>query len=63
MQHLIKERDCSDKGFMVACVIVDDSIVGWTITDRQLQRATIETFKTASIAFEWAEKNYKELQA
>lgn len=63
MQRLLKERDCTDKGFIVACVIVDDAIVGWTITDRQLQRVTRETFKTAHIAFEWAERNYKELQA
>lgn len=59
MQQLKLQRE-TDK-FMIADIIIDGKVVGWTVTDRQLQRVTKETFETASKAFEWAENSFKGL--
>ena len=59
MQQLIKQRECEN--FIIATVVIDNYIVGWTVTDRQLQRVTDKTFETSAMAFDFADKNYKDL--
>ncbi len=56
MQQLIKQRETEK--FIIADIVIDGKIIGWTVTDRQLQRVTKQTFKTAYTAFEWAENNF-----
>jgi len=57
MQQLKLQRETEN--FMIADIIIDGKVKGWTVTDRQLQRVTKETFNTAYDAFEWAENNFK----
>lgn len=57
MQQLIKQRETEK--FIIVDIVIDGKVIGWTVADRQLQRVTRQTFKTASIAFEWAENNFK----
>ena len=59
MQQLKLQRET--ERFMIADIIIDGKVVGWTVTDRQLQRVTKETFETAAKAFEWAENSFKGL--
>ena len=60
MQQLKPQREAEK--FIIADIVIDGKVVGWTIADRQLQRVTKETFKTAYTAFEWAENNFKCLE-
>ena len=53
MQELREQR--ITESFIIADVVVNGKIVGWSVTDKQLQRVTEEIFKTAALAFEWIE--------
>lgn len=50
----LREQRVTDK-FIIVDVILDGKVMGWSVTDKQLQRVTEKTFKTAALAFEWIE--------
>jgi len=57
VRHLSVNRDLGE--FMVANIIIDKKVVAWTVTDRQLQQVTDKEFKTAALAFAFADQESK----
>ena len=59
MQELKQYRPCDN--FIVVGIVDDGRVLGFTITDHHLERATERNFETASIAYQWGVDNYKGL--
>lgn len=57
---LIEYSNRKDTEYIIAGIVDEDFILmGFTVADRNLERATQKNFRTAERAMKWAENNYK----
>ena len=62
MFKLIEYSSRKDKPYTIAGIVDENFIlIGFTVADRNLQRATDKNFRTAERAMKWADSNYKAL--
>jgi len=62
MLKLIEYSNRKDTGYIIAGIVDEDFILmGFTVADRNLERATQKNFRTAERAMKWADNNYKGL--
>ena len=62
MYKFIEYSNRQDKLFMIVGIVTEqDIVVGFTVADKNMQRATAKNFRTACKAIEWADENYKGL--
>ena len=61
MLKLIKYSKNQDKGYIIAGIAEDNTHLGFTVADKNLERYTDKNFRNAGKAIEWADENYKEL--
>lgn len=60
MTTIKKFREC-ENFLVVGAVEENGKLLHFTAADRNLEILTTQKFQTANGAFEWAEKNYKDL--
>ena len=62
MLKLIEYSNRQDKPYIIAGIVDEDFILmGFTVADKNMQRATEKNFRTADRAMKWADENYKGL--
>jgi len=62
MYKFVEYSNRQDKPFMIVGIVTEQEItVGFTVADKNMQRATDKNFKTAERAMKWADENYKAL--
>ena len=62
MVKLIEYSHRKDKDYIIACIVDENGrVLGFTVADKNLERATDKNFKTAERAMKWAELNYRGL--
>jgi len=62
MLKLIEYSNQKDTNYIIAGIVDENFILmGFTVADRNLQRATDKNFRTAERAMKWADSNYKAL--
>ena len=61
MQKLIKYPYGQDKPYFIAGVTEGNTLLSFTVADKNLERYTEKNFRTASDAIGWADENYKGL--
>jgi len=62
MYKFVEYSNRQDKPFMIVGIVTEQEIaVGFTVADKNMQRATDKNFRTAEIAMKWADENYKAL--
>ena len=62
MLKLIEYSNRKDTGYIIAGIVDEDFILmGFTVADRNLERATQKNFRTAERAMKLADNNYKGL--
>jgi len=62
MYKFVEYSNRQDKPFIIVGIINEQEItVGFTVADKNMQRATDKNFVTAERAMKWADENYKGL--
>ena len=62
MYKLVEYSNRQDKPFIIVGIVNEQEItVGFTVADKNMQRATDKNFVTAERAMKWADDNYKGL--
>ena len=61
MQKLIKYPYGQDKPYFIAGVTEGNTLLSFTVADKNLERYTEKNFRNAGKAIEWADENYKGL--
>ena len=62
MYKFVEYSNRKDKPYAVVAIVTEQEIaVGFTVADKNLQRATDKNFRTAERAMKWADENYRGL--
>jgi len=62
MYKFVEYSNRQDKPFVIVGIVTEQEITaGFTVADKNMQRATDKNFRTAGNAIEWADENYKGL--